>query len=177
MTVETKQGSAIEAVQRLRPIIEHYRDEAERERRMPAAVVSAMKEEDLFKLWLPEEFGGQELDMPSYLEAIRELSRIDSAAGWMLANTGTGAIHAAFLPPAGAREVFGSDELTSGAITPRGRAAAADHRALPRRGGARAAHAGGGGQRDEGRGVVQAMAAPGVRRRGARHAVLPGDDP
>ena len=32
MTVETKQGSAIEAVQRLRPIIEHYRDEAERER-------------------------------------------------------------------------------------------------------------------------------------------------
>ena len=73
MTVETRSGSAIEAVQRLRPIIEHYRDEAERERRMPAAVVSAMKDEGLFKLWLPREFGGQEIDMPSYLEVIREL--------------------------------------------------------------------------------------------------------
>lgn len=122
MTVETKHGSAIEAVQRLRPIIEHYRDEAERERRMPAAVVSAMKDEGLFRLWLPREFGGDELDMPSYLEAIRELSRIDAAAGWTLANTGTGAIHAAFLPPAGAQEVFADDALTSGAITPRGRA-------------------------------------------------------
>src|SRR5215213_9287723 len=122
MTVDTRQGSAIEAVQRLRPIIEHYRDEAERERRMPAAVVSAMKDEGLFKLWLPREFGGQELDMPSYLEAIQEMARIDGSAGWMLANTGTGAVHAAFLPEAGAREVYGDDELTAGAITPRGRA-------------------------------------------------------
>jgi alkylation response protein AidB-like acyl-CoA dehydrogenase len=130
MTVETKQGRpglearsrAIEAVQRLRPIIEHYREEAERERRMPSAVVSAMKDEGLFKLWLPREFGGEELDMPSYLEAIQELSRIDAAAGWTLANTGTGAIHAAFLPPAGAQEVFGHDELGCGAVTPNGRA-------------------------------------------------------
>ena len=122
MTIETRQGGAIEAVQRLRPIIEHYRDEAERDRRMPAAVVAAMKDEGLFKLWLPREFGGEELEMSSYLEAIQELSRIDASAGWTLANTGTGAIHAAFLPPAGAQEVFGGDELTSGAITPRGRA-------------------------------------------------------
>jgi alkylation response protein AidB-like acyl-CoA dehydrogenase len=93
MTVETRQRSAVDVVQRLRPLIEHYRDEAERERRMPAAVVSAMKDEGLFRLWLPREFGGYELDMPSYLATIRELSRIDSAAGWMLANTGTGAIH------------------------------------------------------------------------------------
>jgi len=122
MTVETKPGSAIEAIQRLRPLIEHHRDEAERERRMPDAVVSAMKDEGLFRLWLPREFGGEELDMPSYLEAIQELARIDAAAGWTLANTGTGAIHAAFLPEEGAREVFGGDELGSGAITPRGRA-------------------------------------------------------
>jgi alkylation response protein AidB-like acyl-CoA dehydrogenase len=122
MTVETKHGSAIEAVQRLRPIIEHYRDEAERERRMPAPVVSAMKDEGLFRLWLPREFGGQELDMPSYLETIRELSRIDAAAGWLLANTGTGAVQAAYLPTAGAREVFGADELTASSISPRGRA-------------------------------------------------------
>ena len=122
MTVETKQGNALEAIQRLRPIIEHYRDEAERERRMPPAVVSAMKDEGLFRLWLPREFGGQELDMPSYLQAIQELSRIDAAAGWTLANTGTGAIHAAFLPPAGAQEVFGDDGLTAGAVTPNGRA-------------------------------------------------------
>lgn len=122
MTVETRQSSAMEAVQRLRPIIEHYRDEAERERRMPAAVVSAMQEEGLFRLWLPREFGGDEVEMPSYLATIRELSRIDAAAGWMLANTATGAVQAAYLPPEGAREVYGGDDLTAASITPRGRA-------------------------------------------------------
>ena len=49
----TKPYNAIETVERLRPTLEHYRDEGERERRLPDAVVSAMKQEGLFELWLP----------------------------------------------------------------------------------------------------------------------------
>lgn len=110
------------AIDRVRPVIEHHRDEAERERRLSGAVVAAMQAEGLFSLWLPKEYGGAELDLPSYLKVVEELSRIDAAAGWTLANTGTSGVQAAFLPEAGAREVFGAGALTAGSITPRGHA-------------------------------------------------------
>jgi alkylation response protein AidB-like acyl-CoA dehydrogenase len=110
------------AIERLRPIIEQHRDEAESERRLSGAVVEAMRREGLFKLWLPKEYGGAELDMVAYLKAVEELSRIDSAAGWTLANVGTGAVQASRLPDEGAREIFGGDKLGAGSITPRGHA-------------------------------------------------------
>ena len=122
MTVDTRPFSATEVIGRLKPIIEHYRDDGERERRLSQEVVAAMREEGLFKLWLPKEYGGMELDMPAYLATIEELSRIDSAAGWMLANTGTAAVQAAFLPEQAAREIYSNGSLTAGSIMPRGRA-------------------------------------------------------
>jgi alkylation response protein AidB-like acyl-CoA dehydrogenase len=122
MTVETREFNATETVQRLRPVIEHYRDEGERERRMSDAVLSAMQEEGLFKLWLPKEYGGRELDLPTYLATVEALASIDSAAGWTLANTGTAAVQAALLPESAAREIFANGALGAGSITPRGRA-------------------------------------------------------
>jgi alkylation response protein AidB-like acyl-CoA dehydrogenase len=111
-----------EAIARLRDLIEQHRDEAENERRLSPAVVEAMRQEGLFKLWLPKEYDGAELDMVAYLNAVEELARIDSAVGWMLANVGTGAVQASRLPEEGAREVFGEGKLGAGSITPRGRA-------------------------------------------------------
>jgi alkylation response protein AidB-like acyl-CoA dehydrogenase len=43
-----------------------------------------------------------------------------------LANTGTSAVQAAFLPEAGAREIFGDDVLTAGSVIPRGHAVPVD---------------------------------------------------
>jgi alkylation response protein AidB-like acyl-CoA dehydrogenase len=114
--------SVPEAVERIRPVIEAHRDEAESERRLSDAVVSAMKNEGLFKLWLPKEMGGAELDLLTYLKTVEEIARIDSAAGWIFANSATSAVQAAFLPEDGAREVYGGDALTAGSIIPRGRA-------------------------------------------------------
>jgi alkylation response protein AidB-like acyl-CoA dehydrogenase len=125
MTGATEQDVML-AIDRVRPVIEHHRDEAERERRLSDAVVAAMQAEGLFKLWLPKEYGGDELDLLTYLKAVEEISRIDAAAGWMLANTGTSAVQAAFLPEEGAREVYGSGDLTSGSIIPRGHAVAVE---------------------------------------------------
>jgi alkylation response protein AidB-like acyl-CoA dehydrogenase len=122
MTLATSEFSTLEVVQRLRPIIEHYREQGERERRLPEAVLSAMADEGLFKLWLPREYGGRELDFPSYLATVEALAAIDSAAGWALANTGTASVQAAYLPEATAREIFAGGELGAGSVTPRGRA-------------------------------------------------------
>ena len=121
-TTNLSRQSALDAVERLRPVIEAHRDAAEQERRVAAPVIEAMQKEGMFKLWLPKEYGGFELDFPSYLEVVRALSTIDPSVGWIQANTGTSATQAALLPEAGAREVFGSGALTAGSITPRGRA-------------------------------------------------------
>jgi alkylation response protein AidB-like acyl-CoA dehydrogenase len=110
------------AIDRVRPVIEHHRDEAERERRLSEAVIAAMQTEGLFDLWLPKEYGGAELDLPAYLEAVEAISRIDSAAGWTFANGATSAVQAAFLPEAGAQEIYGGGALTAGSVIPRGRA-------------------------------------------------------
>jgi alkylation response protein AidB-like acyl-CoA dehydrogenase len=81
-----------------------------------------LRNEGLFELWLPREYGGAEIDIVTYLKAIEEISRIDSAAGWVFANAATGAVQAAMMPEAGAREVFGSGAMHAGSIIPRGRA-------------------------------------------------------
>ena len=120
-TTEPKEG-VLAAIERLRPVIEACRDSAERDRRLPDELMAAMRDAGLFRLWLPREYGGEELELLPYLEAVEALSRIDAAAGWTLANTGTSAVQAAFLPEAGAREIFAGGALTGGSITPRGRA-------------------------------------------------------
>jgi alkylation response protein AidB-like acyl-CoA dehydrogenase len=119
-------SEALAALERIRPIIEKHRDEAEQERRMPAAVMDAMKEAGLFGLLLPSEYGGSELDFPAFLKVVEAVSRIDSAAGWIFTNLSCGASQAALMPEEAAREVFGSGALGAGSITPRGRAVPVD---------------------------------------------------
>src|SRR3990172_1429706 len=110
------------AVERIRPVIEQYRDEAEQERKLPEPVVEAMQKEGLFKLLLPKELGGAETDLLTYYATIEKVSSIDSSAGWTFANVATSAVQAAFLPEAGAQEIFGVGAVTAGSVIPGGRA-------------------------------------------------------
>jgi alkylation response protein AidB-like acyl-CoA dehydrogenase len=110
------------AIDRVRPVIEHHRDEAERERRLSEAVIAAMQTEGLFDLCLPKEYGGAEIDFPAFMTAVEEVSRIDSAAGWTFANVACAGCQAALLPEAGASEVFGGRPVTAGSVVPRGHA-------------------------------------------------------
>jgi alkylation response protein AidB-like acyl-CoA dehydrogenase len=116
----------LEAVERVRPVIERYREEGERQRHLSPQVIDAMDSEGLFRLWLPAEYGGSEVDLPTYLKAVEGLSRLDSAAGWMQGIIGTSAVLAALLPEAGAREVFANGALSAGSVIPRGRAVPVD---------------------------------------------------
>jgi len=112
----------LQAVERLRPVLEHHREEAERERRLPEAVVAAMKEEGLFQALVPVEYGGSEVAWPSFLRAVEKLASFDASAAWIMANAGSGGAQCAFMPDAGAREMFAHGELSAGSVIPAGRA-------------------------------------------------------
>ncbi|HEY8490068.1 MAG TPA: acyl-CoA dehydrogenase family protein [Dehalococcoidia bacterium] len=113
-----------DAVGRAAPAIEQGREDGERERRLPDATAAALREAGLFKLWTPREYGGDEVDLPLFMEAVEEVSRIDGAAGWTFANLAGGALLTAFLPEAGAGEVYrhGPNVTIGGSVVPNGRA-------------------------------------------------------
>lgn len=122
MATDTSVASALETVERLRPVIEHHRDEGEGDRRLSPAIVQAMDSEGLFRYWLPVQYGGNELDLPTYLRVVEELSRLDSATGWIQGIIGTSAILSAYLPDEACREMFREGMKSVGSVIPRGQA-------------------------------------------------------
>jgi indole-3-acetate monooxygenase len=90
----------------LAPLIAGSADEIERTRRLPAALVAAMKEADLFRLLLPREYGGAELDPPGFIRVIEAIARLDASTAWILCQTAVAATIAARLPPDAARAMW-----------------------------------------------------------------------
>jgi len=122
LAVGMTEQDLLEAIERVRPVIEHHRDEGERDRVIAAEIVEAMKSEGFFQLWLPKEYGGSEIDLLTYLKVIEELSRLDSATGWMQGILGTSGALTAHFVEEGARETTAGGALNAGSVIPGGRA-------------------------------------------------------
>jgi alkylation response protein AidB-like acyl-CoA dehydrogenase len=114
----------VAAAAALAPQISAAREQLETERRLPLPLVREMAEAGLFRLWLPADLGGEELEPGRLLHLVEAVSGLDGSAGWCLMIGALGGMFGAYLPEAGAREVFGPDPLvvTGGSFTPRGHA-------------------------------------------------------
>ena len=93
------------AIKQIAPTIEQHQAEGEQGRRPPEAIVSALRNADLLKLWTPKEYGGSEVDLPVFMEAVESLARIDSSTGWIFSTGAAGGLLTAFMPPENAKEV------------------------------------------------------------------------
>ena len=101
--------------------IQTYRDEAEQSRHMPRPLFEALREAGFFRLWLPHHFGGPEVDMPTLLYVVEELSRLDGAVGWNVMIGTEGSAFAAYLPEKTARELFAPvHTVVAGSFQPKG---------------------------------------------------------
>jgi alkylation response protein AidB-like acyl-CoA dehydrogenase len=113
-------------VQDLAPAITARVAEIESERRIPLDLVEQLKAIGVLHMLVPRSHGGLEFDLPSALEVIGALGRIDGSVGWtaMIANGG-----AAFLPllPRETYEQVYRDgpAILAGALQPTGTAEAA----------------------------------------------------
>jgi indole-3-acetate monooxygenase len=112
----------------LAPLVAQYQDEGQRERRLPQPLVEAMRDAGLYRLWVPREFGGEEVDLLTGQGVIEAMSRLDGSTGWNLANNLGLVAVAAFLPHDGAAEVYaeGPDVALAGSAPPHGRAVVVD---------------------------------------------------
>ncbi|MDQ6910729.1 MAG: acyl-CoA dehydrogenase family protein [Actinomycetota bacterium] len=95
--------------------------------RLPDEVLTALRASGVFGMWVPRELGGAESTPADVIDAIELLSAADGSTGWCAAvAVGTGAV-AAYLPEAGAREIFSTPStITGGSFNPAGRAIVVD---------------------------------------------------
>jgi indole-3-acetate monooxygenase len=99
--------AALEAAQRLAPLIAAEGDAIEAQRRLTPKVVEALHAAGLYRLLLPRTLGGSELDFASFSLVIEALARADGSTAWCVCQANGCAQSAGFLALDVAREVFG----------------------------------------------------------------------
>ena len=73
-----------DAIESIRPVLADTERQAEEERKLPPDAVAALQGAGLFKLALPKEVGGLEVDPLSECEAYEAVARINTSAAWNL---------------------------------------------------------------------------------------------
>jgi alkylation response protein AidB-like acyl-CoA dehydrogenase len=90
-------------IRELAPAITSRAAEIEAGRRMPPDLVQALRSIGIFRIFVPQSHGGLELDMPTALEILGALSRIDGSVGWTAMIGGGCDLFAPLLP----RDTYG----------------------------------------------------------------------
>jgi alkylation response protein AidB-like acyl-CoA dehydrogenase len=117
--------SFVEAANDIASVIEAHADDAERDRRLPAATVDALVAAGLMRMCVPAEYGGPAISAVDMIEAIEAVSIADGAAGWCSMIASTTSSMSAFLPAATAAAIYGDPKVvTGGVFAPNGSGAA-----------------------------------------------------
>ena len=122
MAVDQEAG-LVQAARDLQPLVREHADAAERERRVPAPVIEAMREAGVFHMMVPGSLGGGEAHVATLIEVIEALSAADGSAGWVAMIGATTGITSAYLEDSTAREIYGDRAtITGGVVAPSGTA-------------------------------------------------------
>jgi alkylation response protein AidB-like acyl-CoA dehydrogenase len=119
----------VQAAAALRPAIRGYRDEIEREQRLPKTLVEQFHTAGFYSLVIPRELGGLQVDPLTYLRVVELLAEAVGSVGWNLANNSIGQLVTLGLPDEGVREIYGhgADTVIAGtAVQGGGRAVPVD---------------------------------------------------
>jgi alkylation response protein AidB-like acyl-CoA dehydrogenase len=119
----------VQAAAALRSVIRSYREEIDREQRLPKALVEQFHAAGFYSLVTPRELGGLQADPLTYVRVVELLAEGAGAAGWNLANNSVCQLIALGLPDEGVHEIYaaGADSVVAGtAVIGGGRAIPVD---------------------------------------------------
>jgi alkylation response protein AidB-like acyl-CoA dehydrogenase len=119
----------VQAAAGLRSVIRGYRQEIEREQRLPKALVEQFHAAGFYSLVIPRALGGLQADPLTYLRVVELLSEGAGSVGWNLANNSIGQLVTLGLPDEGVHEIYahGADTVIAGtAVMGGGRAVPVD---------------------------------------------------
>src|SRR5258708_14816823 len=100
--------------------------EMETGRRIPPDLVEALRSIGVFRMFVPQSHGGLELDLPTALEVIGALGRLDGSLGWTAMIGAGSAIFVPYLPRETYDQVYrnGPDMIIAASAQPAGTAEA-----------------------------------------------------
>ena len=110
-------------VRELGPLIRAQQASADRLGCIPASVIDAFFERDLFRILLPTELGGGGADLLTGMLLVEQVSAFDGSMGWILEIGIGGLVRLGFLPVAQARQLASEPRaFVTGTFPPLGRA-------------------------------------------------------
>jgi indole-3-acetate monooxygenase len=119
----------VQAAAALRAVIRKYRDEIDREQRLPKALVEQCHAAGFYRMLRPRELDGLAADPLTYLRVVELLAEGAGSVGWNLCNNNIAQLVALGLPPAGIDEIFrggGEVAIAGTAVQGGGRAVPVD---------------------------------------------------
>ena len=99
----------VERARKLGPLVTDHAGQSDRDRRPSRHVMAALREAELFRLFVPRSLGGLETDPVTCAAVIEEVAGFDSAAGWSLMVGNSVDWWCARLPAAGPEELYAAD--------------------------------------------------------------------
>ncbi|MGH7388017.1 MAG: acyl-CoA dehydrogenase family protein [Candidatus Rokuibacteriota bacterium] len=102
----TDRPTPLDAARKLAPQIRSCAEEIDAERELPRALFEAIADAGLFQMALPRSLGGQELDLPTYIQVIEEIGKADASTGWVVNQCAVFATYAARMPRDVARAIW-----------------------------------------------------------------------
>jgi alkylation response protein AidB-like acyl-CoA dehydrogenase len=99
-------ADCISRARALKPLIEAAGPRIEAERELPADVLDAMHGAGLFRVLLPYEMGGAQLDPAGAMQVVEAIAQADGSAGWCLGQGLGCSLTAACLEPDAAWQIF-----------------------------------------------------------------------
>jgi indole-3-acetate monooxygenase len=117
----------VQAAAALQPELRSYCEEIEREQRLPKALVEQLRAAGFYRMVIPRDLGGLEVDPLTYLRAVELLAEGAGSVGWNLGNGGVGQLVTLGLPDEGVQEIYAkrADTIIAGTAVPGGGQAAA----------------------------------------------------
>jgi alkylation response protein AidB-like acyl-CoA dehydrogenase len=90
----------------LAPLIGGHAVETERGRQIAAPVMDALFEAGFFRLLLPRQYGGQQLDPMTFITTLQTVAEADASTAWVLGQTAGCSMIAAYLEPSVAHTIY-----------------------------------------------------------------------
>lgn len=127
MTLQQERPAPAEAALGLRPQILAHREAIEAERRLVPEVVAPMVDAGLFRLLVPSDVGGLEVEPLAAYRAYEELARADASVAWIAWNNSLPAVASRGLERETRAEIFGDPQaIYANSTRPSGRAVPAE---------------------------------------------------
>jgi alkylation response protein AidB-like acyl-CoA dehydrogenase len=122
-TMNDKIEQIWERTRALRPTIEAHRSEGDGLHHLPDAIARAFVDANVYRLLLPHEFGGEDVDPLIYYDLVEEVSLYDGSAGWNYSIGSSTPVILGDLSPTRLGAIFASaDSCIAASASPPGRA-------------------------------------------------------